>query len=252
MFRRRLLAPGTAIASAYGIAVRNRTPGQQGFIGHPVDGTVTNAGTMNVVANAAAGGTFTTTTAGGATVTLANATASAAGIAVFAGANNMVINNSGVINVDAITNGGTSNATGILVQPFSAYTSAATDVLTINNSGDIIARISTDGGTTFHRGEAIDVSASGNPTVINLMGGNITGNIELQSDADAINVTTGETNFNGIVNSGCYDGAAIAAGGDNPALSSCGVGTLTIGDGAAAAATCISSPMPSTVRPTCS
>ena len=57
----------------------------------------------------------------------------------------MVINNSGAINVDAITNGGTSNATGILVQPFSAFTPAATNVLTINNSGDIIARVSFDG-----------------------------------------------------------------------------------------------------------
>ena len=66
------------------------------------------------------------------------------------------------------------------------------------------------------------------------MGGNIYGNIELQSDADAINVMTGETNFNGLINSGCYDGAAIAAGGDNPTASSCGVGTLTIGDGAGA------------------
>ena len=54
------VAPGTAIASAFGIALRNRTPGTGGFKGHPVDGTVTNAGTINVIANAAAGGTFTT------------------------------------------------------------------------------------------------------------------------------------------------------------------------------------------------
>ena len=64
------------------------------------------------------------------------------------------------------------------------------------------------------------------------MAGNITGDINLQSDADAINVTTGETFFNGVVNASCFDAAAIAAGGDNPTASSCGVGTLTIGDGA--------------------
>ena len=72
------VAPGTAIASAYGIALRNRTPGTAGFEGHPVHGTVTNAGTINVIANAAAGGTFTTGSGSGATVTLAAATASAA------------------------------------------------------------------------------------------------------------------------------------------------------------------------------
>ena len=34
-----------------------------------------------------------------------------------------------------------------------------------------------------------------------------------------------------MVNRGCYDGALIAAGGDNPVLSSCGVGQLNIDNG---------------------
>ena len=67
---------------------------------------------------------------------------------------------------------------------------------------------SNDGGVTFYRGEAMDVSASGNPTVQLLGGGNIYGNIELQSDAATINVTGGETLFNRITPV-CFDGAAM-------------------------------------------
>jgi hypothetical protein len=63
------------------------------------------------------------------------------------------------------------------------------------------------------------------------LSGNIFGNIELQSNEDVINVTGGETLFNGIINSSCFDGDAIAAGGDNPTLSSCGIGTLNINNG---------------------
>ena len=168
-------------------------------------GTVTNAGTMNVVANAAAGGAFTTTTAGGATITLANATASAAGIAVFAGGNNMVINNSGVINVNTITNGGTSNATGILVQPLSAFTPAATDVLTINNSGDIIAA-DFDGRRDFDPGRRSTFrrrQADGDQP----LAANISGNIERQSNGDNINVTP-ERPFQRHRQSGVYRPAA--------------------------------------------
>jgi hypothetical protein len=84
----------------------------------------------------------------------------------------------------------------------------------------------------MHRGEAIDVSAAPvDHTVINLLGGNITGNIELQSDADVINVTTGETVFNGVVNNyqcGQFVGALTL---DDPAQNDCGVGTLNINSG---------------------
>ena len=88
----------------------------------------------------------------------------------------------------------------------------------------------------FHRGTAIDVTEAPNPTVINLLAGNITGDINLQSDADTINVTDDETVFNGIINASCMPAAGVAAGtgggaADSPALSSCGVGTLNINNG---------------------
>jgi hypothetical protein len=266
------IAPVTASAHAQGIYLENAptttvtgvgTTAVTHVNGNPMVATITNSGTLNVTAKASGLGTTQTsvvngtgTTATTAVTTHPHSSALATGIRLNAGLlgttttttvgtgttavqtvhhNNTTITNSGTIDVTAITNGGPAQAYGIRVTGNGTATPAAGQVLTINNSGDIIATYSTDGGTTFHRGEAIDVSAAPvAATVINLMGGNITGNIELQSNADAINVTTDETNFNGIINSACYDSAAIAAGGDNPALSSCGVGTLTIGDGATA------------------
>jgi outer membrane autotransporter protein len=89
-----------------------------------------------------------------------------------------------------------------------------------------------DGGATFHRGQAIDVTDAPNQTVINLLGGNIYGNIDVQA-GDEINVTTDETVFNGVINSSCMPaGGPTALTYDNAALSGCGVGALTIaGDG---------------------
>ena len=226
----RALAVGMYLAA--GATTAATTPVQSAIL----SGTVVNSGDLHVVAHASGGGTHTTATTGGGVATVNLSQATATGIAINSGINDLNVTNTGTISVDAITtNGAPALAYGIRVLGSGGGVApTADDVFTINNSGDIIVRQSTDGGTTFHRGEAIDVSQAPNRYVINLMGGNITGNIELQSDADAINVTTAETNFNGIVNSGCYDGAAIGAGGDNPALSSCGVGTVTIGDGAAA------------------
>jgi uncharacterized protein with beta-barrel porin domain len=231
--------------------------------GQPLVANITNSGTLTVLAKANGMGTTSTTvtntTAGGATTqvvtTHPHSSALATGIRVDAGLlgvtttttpaggtpvvhhNNTTITNSGTIDVTAITNGGPAQAYGIRVTQDGAATPVAGQVLTINNSGDIIAKFSTDGGTTFHRGEAIDVSSAPvASTVINLMGGNITGNIELQSNADTINAITGTTVFNGIVNSGCMPAGGITAaatGGaaDNPTLSSCGVGTLNINSG---------------------
>jgi hypothetical protein len=224
------------MANAVGISVDNAPTAAAG---NPVGGTIVNSGTLNVVASAAGGVTATTvtnTTADGATTTVVTthpaSSANATGIAVAGGANNLTISNSGSINVDAITaNGGAASATGIRVAANGTVVPAAGDVLTINNSGDIIARFSMDGGTTFHRGTAIDVSEAPNRTVINLLGGNVTGDINVQ-DGDSINVLTDETVFNGVINAGCFDADAIAAGGNSPDLSACGVGTLAIGDGA--------------------
>jgi hypothetical protein len=63
--------------------------------------------------------------------------------------------------------------------------------------------------------------------------GFIYGNIDLQSDADSINVLGGETVFNGVINSFCMPaGGPTALVYDDPAQNACGVGDLTIGDGA--------------------
>ena len=130
------------------------------------------------------------------TTTTPLSSALATGIRVDSGVNNLLISNSGSINVDAITeNGGEATAYGIRVVANGVTTPGVDDVTTIENSGDIIVRVSTDGGTTFHRGTAIDVTRGSEPVGDQPDGlsGNIYGNIELQSDADTINVTGGET-----------------------------------------------------------
>ncbi len=223
-----------AFAHAVGINVTNVptvTPtGGGGFTtaGNPVSGTITNAGTINVVANAA-GGTFTTPTVGGGTTTLGRSSATATGIHVAGGANTMTISNSGSLNVDAITaNNGVSTARGIFVEANGAFTPAATDVLTINNSGDIIVRQSIDGGATWTRGMAIDVASAGEPTVINLLGGNIYGNID-NNAGDDINVTTGTTYFDGIINPEFLPAGGVTEADLDSGLA--GEGTLTISGG---------------------
>ncbi len=231
------VAPGTAIAHAVGISVVNApVTTVAGTVvnvnAQPMNGSITNSGTLNVLAMAAGGplpvGTGAATTPGSSAV--------ATGINVFSGVNNMTISNSGTIMVTAVTNGGNAEAEGIYVQSNGTATPGALDVTTINNSGDIIARFSTDGGTTFHRGEAIDMAEEPNRSVINLMGAaagpaHIYGNIELASDLDTINVTDGETIFNGVVNNDLCGGFLGVLTLDNPAQNDCGVGTLNINTG---------------------
>ncbi|MFL6735440.1 MAG: autotransporter domain-containing protein [Sphingomonas sp.] len=259
-------APVNANATAVGIHIQAQsvigyTPTASGgqvldLLAQPITGSITNSGSLTVLAKALGMGTtattHTNTTSGGATTqvvtTHPHSAAHATGIRVNGGLlgtetitttangavnvnhHNATIANSGTIDVTAITGkGGAADAYGIRVTSNGVSTPAG-EVLTINNSGDIIVRYSTDGGTTFHRGTAINVSEAANKSVINLLKGNVTGDINVQT-GDAINVTGGETNFNGVINASCYDAAAIAAGGDNPAASSCGVGTLTVNGG---------------------
>ena len=192
-----------------------------------------------MVAQASAYNSFTTTTTGGTTTTVYSGVSSAraTGIAVNGGVNTMTITNTGAINVDAITmHGGDATAYGIRATSNGDATPLATDILTINNSGDIIVRQSSDGGDTFFRGMAIDVAGVPNQTVINLMApaanpSDIYGNIDVKT-GDAINVTTGETVFNGIINPECMPvGGPTALTLDSAALSSCGQGALTLSSG---------------------
>ncbi len=186
-------------------------------------GSFVNEGNLTVAAVALGdGGSHTV----GGTTTVPNSSANAVGLLMVSGANNMVVVNSGAINVDAWTNGGPATATGILALDNGLGTGATTEVLTIiNDGGSIVVRESVDGGTTFRRGMAIDVANAPNNTVINLLGdGNIYGNIDIQT-GDAIAVESGTTYFDGIINPECgppaYDGL--------PSL--CGQGSLTIDNG---------------------
>ncbi|MEO8175503.1 MAG: autotransporter outer membrane beta-barrel domain-containing protein, partial [Sphingomicrobium sp.] len=192
---------GTAYAYAIGASVEALGSGTGTGA---LTGTLDNAGAINVVAHAA-GGTFTTVVGTGTTAvtnTFAKSTATATGILVDSGLTSLTINNSGSINVDAITeNGGSTTANGIIVvSNGTGGIPALTDILTINNSGGLIVRQSGDGGASWTRGMAIDVSQAPNPSVINLLGGgNIYGNIDINS-GDVINVDNGETAFDGIIN----------------------------------------------------
>ena len=109
----------------------------------------------------------------------------------------MTVTNSGTLDVDAVTaNGGTASAIGVL--PVGAL---ATGTFTfINDGGTIQVRQSTDGGATWHRGMAVDVTGTPNPAVINLVGnGSIYGNVAVKT-GDTVNVASGTTYFNGIIN----------------------------------------------------
>ncbi|TCM18606.1 autotransporter-like protein [Novosphingobium sp. PhB165] len=179
-----------------------------------ITGNITNSGKFTVAAQASAEG---------------SSTASAVGISMQSGANTAKVTNSGTINVSAITNGGLASAAAIQVTggasmalasvaSASASTvpaSVASEPLIINNNGGVIvARQSVDGGTTFTHGLAIDTTQAANPVEINLTGkGSIYGNIALSAD-DVINVSGGETAFDGVVNpSGALEGQLNIANG---------------------------------------
>ena len=168
-------APNAAHAGAIGI---NATGDGD------MSGTVAQSGTLNVVANASGG-------------TASSATATGMVLSAGAGSNTLTVTNTGAIDVDAITgNGGLASAIGVLPSG-----SGATGTFTfVNDGGSMQVRNSTDGGATWTRGMAIDVTGLANAAVINLLGnGSIYGNIDIQTD-DVINVQSGTTYFNGIIN----------------------------------------------------
>jgi uncharacterized protein YhjY with autotransporter beta-barrel domain len=213
------VAPATAIASAIGIAITNATttfttPTTGGgtttvVTGNPISGSLTNSGSIDVVAFASGGivtATFTTPTTGGGvttvTVTSPGSSANATGIAINSGVNTMAVTNSGSIFVDAITvNGGAANANGIVVAANVIAAPVEGDVFTFtNDGGTIVVRESVDGGETWRRGMAIDVANAPNASVINLLGGGaIYGDIDVAA-GDEINVADGTTYFDGTIN----------------------------------------------------
>lgn len=220
-------ASGWAQATAAGIALAAIGGSSYGA----VTGTITNDGTIDVMASAH--GIVDE-------VDAQASTAEAVGILLFGASTSGTITNSGTIDVTAIIGSadGLVQATGIRAEappePAEPAAEAAEEppaedpVLIISNSGTITVKQSTDGGKTFQRGLAIDVSQAPNASVINLLdGGKIYGNIAIQ-DGDTINVRDGETLLDGVINPQCVPGAYI--NGDDPALSSCGVGTLNIVD----------------------
>jgi len=179
-------ATGGTVAGAVGMGLFGHDPATE-----LLSGIVDNSGTLEVSA-AAAGGTLDTATA--------------VGILMESGVNTTTLNNTGTISASAQTTGGTSQASGVLVEDYGVIVPGAGDTFTLNNDGGtIIARESVDGGLTWTRGLAIDTSLAPNNSVINLMGatgdGYIYGNIDISS-VDTINVSAGETVFDGIVNPG--------------------------------------------------
>ncbi|WP_416375882.1 autotransporter domain-containing protein [Parasphingorhabdus sp.] len=156
--------------------------------------------------------------------------ATAVGVEFVSATNNVSMQNSGTIDVSAVTDGAQAQAFGVRVlnyeapvidtPPVMALLAVAPDVFTLSNLGGTIrARTSTDGGASFKRGVAIDTSNAPNMAVINLEGaasgnGVIYGNIDIAA-ADEIHVRNGETVFDGIVNpDGTKEGSlAVHSGG---------------------------------------
>jgi hypothetical protein len=106
---------GTAVANAVGMDISNApTVVGTAVLGSPITGTVTNAGTIDVLAFADGG--FTIVTGTGGVVTSPLGSANATGISIASGINNMVVTNTGSIFVDAITtNGAPATANGLIV-----------------------------------------------------------------------------------------------------------------------------------------
>lgn len=175
-----------ASAVAYGMNINANGPSEL------LTGTITNSGSLSVTAEAAGG-------------TSDNATAS--GIYLQSGVNTATLTNTGSIKVSAQTTGGSASATGIVVNDLGVVVPTVTDIFTLNNTGgSIIARNSVDGGATWTHGLAIDSSNAPNAVVINLKAngatlGSIYGDIDLSAD-DVINVSSGETVFDGKINPG--------------------------------------------------
>ena len=188
-----------------------------------ISGTVTNSGTIAVNATAT----------GGSPVEGPLAFADSLGVHFASAVNTATFTNSGTIRATSITNGGLSEAVGILVSDFptSPVLPGETDRMTIVNAGGtIIARVSSDGGATFQRGTAIDTGFAPNPVDISFTGdSNVYGNIVL-GGSDTVTIASGTTTFDGIINpvGPVMDGIALLSAGPVGPL----VGSLTVANGA--------------------
>ena len=195
-----------------------------------LDGSVANSGNLYVAAFASGG--LVTTGTGTTATEVPGSNATATGIALLSGANAMTVTNSGTIAVEAVTGGG-GDATAYGIRVAGNGTGAvpvAGTVLTItNDGGNILVRESADGGATYQRGMAIDVTAAPNPTIVNLLGdATIYGNIAINA-ADVINVESGTTYFDGVINPAFLPAGGITEADLDTGLA--GVGTLNIGNG---------------------
>jgi uncharacterized protein with beta-barrel porin domain len=171
-----------------------------------IAGSVSNSGTLAVTATA---------TGAPSTTTVTNSQANTVGVLLESAVNVATFTNTGTIRASAVTNGGVSQATGILVTDFavSPILPGATDRMTIaNNGGTIIARVSTNGGTTFQRGTAVDTSAAPNPVDIRFTGtSSVYGNMRIGT-ADTVTVSSGTTTFDGILNQSLVGALSVANG----------------------------------------
>ncbi|MEY4837064.1 MAG: hypothetical protein RLZZ475_923 [Pseudomonadota bacterium] len=186
-----------------------------------ISGSITNSGTLavNATATGAAGS--------------GNSQASATGVTFESAVNTATFTNSGTIRATAITNGGSADATGILVRDFtiSPVVPGSTDRMTIVNAGGtIIARISTNGGTTFQHGMAINTRFAPNPVDIRFTGtSNVYGNM-LLSDADTVTIASGVTTFDGVVNPALAVTMDVETAGTTPIPTN--FGAFTVANGA--------------------
>jgi hypothetical protein len=171
-------------------------------------GSITNTASGTIKVSAVAHGT--------------TGSATAVGVLTRSDLNTSTITNNGVIQVYA--EGPTASATGIQLTTAGGgvFTPGVGNVTTVvNDGGEIWAGVSSDGGNTTLHGVAIDTTQSPNPVAINLMGtsraGYIFGDINIGA-LDVITVSSGETDFNGLINDPVYNGTLTIANGGNLVL----------------------------------
>ena len=164
----------SAIASAYGLTI----------YGGQLAGAIGNSGTIDVEAYGFSGD------------------ATAVGVSIVADANGSTFTNTGIIEAYA-EESGTAYATGLYVGAANDGFFTQSPGTILNNGGTVLATFSADGGVTTSLGNAINAQNAVANQVISLQGetrdGYLLGNILLNATGE-IQVTNGETVFDGIVN----------------------------------------------------
>lgn len=175
---------------------------------YALTGTVTNTGTISAMARSTGNSTIPDVelTLPGSIVAGQSLSigSTATGVEFVSASNNATLENRGLIDAAAMTDGAPAKAYGIRVLDYENswdVQAGEGDVFTLfNNGGSIVARQSTNLGTTWKHGLAIDTSMAPNAVNIRFAGNSsVYGDIDISAD-DTITILSGATSLDGFIN----------------------------------------------------